>query len=363
MVAVVLESSEEENEFEEPEVDDAERLRMVKLVASQGARRSVACEPWSASPEWEPPVHPKTTSHRKLLEAAATKAIFFSGLPAEIMNQLVDAFAGPLRIRSRHEIITQGTDVGCDEPALFILANGKVGVYKRVGSEAHPGKEVFSTGQQGYIFGELALLYQCPRQATVIASADSTLWFINREIFNNLVKGKLVSIRARHVKFLESVEVLKGLTTDERQRIADVLQQRIFQKSDTIIRAGDDGAEFFMLEEGRAIAVHRGCALKHYGPGDYFGELALLRNQKRSVDVVADTSPTKVVALDAGSFKRLLGPLSRLMQDRAQAYTPIRSSNTLSQNPPLHEPSGGLAEWMFGVTCCKSTQKPQVVPM
>lgn len=57
----------------------------------------------------------------------------------------------------------------------------------------------------------------------------------------------------------------------------------------------------------------------HYKPGDYFGELALLRNEPRAANIVAKTK-LKVVSLERQSFKRLLGPLDEILKRNMNAY-------------------------------------------
>ena len=83
------------------------------------------------------------------------------------------------------------------------------------------------------------------------------------------------------------------------------------------VSQGEEGKKFYIIEDGEAVANKNGTQVMSYSPGDYFGELALIRNQPRAATVTAKT-PCKLLSVDSGSFKRLLNVNDLL--ERANKY-------------------------------------------
>merc|ERR1719427_1342269 len=110
---------------------------------------------------------------------------------------------------------------------------------------------------------------------------------------------------------------MKMLDNYELSQIADALRTEEYAAGAVIMTQGDVGDKFYIVEEGEARATKSGDEVMLYKTGDYFGELAVIRNQPRAATVRAFT-PVKVLTLDRASFKRLL-PVGDLME-RAMAY-------------------------------------------
>jgi CRP-like cAMP-binding protein len=79
--------------------------------------------------------------------------------------------------------------------------------------------------------------------------------------------------------------------TDRRQaeQIARLLKERHFAKGETVIMEGPGGAAFFIIDSGGAAVSSKGVHLATLGPGDYFGEIALIDGGARSAMVTAAT--------------------------------------------------------------------------
>lgn len=309
------------SDSEESELDEEEFLRQ-QAARKAGSRKSVAAEKWNKSKDWKAPVHKKTPEQLIQIKAACTKSFMFAALPQEMLDTVLDAFDGPHEIEPKSEVIKQGAEVVGGEPGLYIIESGTLDAFKTSSpDDEHPGKKVFSYDTAGQSFGELALLYNCPRAATVIASTKSVIWSIDRDTFNNCVKGAALEMQELRDEFLSSVEILKSLTPEERGKIRDVMQPRDFKKGDKIITQGETGLEFFLIAEGSAHAEQEGKGrVEEYSIGSYFGELSTLRQQARAASVIADETPTKAFVLDGISFKRLLGTLEVAMNEKAKAY-------------------------------------------
>merc|ERR1712154_228949 len=95
-------------------------------------------------------------------------------------------------------------------------------------------------------------------------------------------------------------------------------------EGDVIIRQGDGGDRFYLLEEGTANAIKTNESgeeeiVFQYTENDYFGELALLKDEPRAATIKA-TSALKVAWLDRGSFTRLLGSLTTVLERNTEKY-------------------------------------------
>lgn len=168
----------------------------------------------------------------------------------------------------------------------------------------------------GGTFGELALMYGAPRNATVVSAEDNCcLWALDRVTFRRILMDGAFRKRRMYEGFLKEVPLLEGLDSYERNKVADALESVTYPKGATIIHEGDVGDAFYLLEEGDAAAYKEGKErpVKIYKKGDFFGELALLDDKPRAASVVCETD-CKVAKLSREGFSRLLGPVEGVMR-------------------------------------------------
>ena len=184
------------------------------------------------------------------------------------------------------------------------------------------GKEVVQIGPGGS-FGELALMYNAPRAATVRALDNGILYAVDRFTFRRVIIDLAHEKRCKYMDFLKSLPLLASTLSDlEIGKIADALEEVQFSApGDLVIKQGDPGDAFYIVLDGTA-AVHRdGNHVGTLNPGDYFGELALLKRQPRAASIsVQPPGPLKCLRLGEADFVRLLGPLEELLKRNEEQY-------------------------------------------
>jgi len=95
---------------------------------------------------------------------------------------------------------------------------------------------------------------------------------------------------------LGRIDALRDLSLGQRRMLAEIADEITVPAGETLIRQGDPGYEFIMLEEGSAEVLQDGERINVVGPGDFFGELSVLEDgAARSASVVATTDVRAIV--------------------------------------------------------------------
>jgi CRP/FNR family cyclic AMP-dependent transcriptional regulator len=117
------------------------------------------------------------------------------------------------------------------------------------------------------------------------------------------------SSRRPAIRLLKDVPLFGALTRPQLARLADIAREVTYGPGRMLVRDGTPGVAFYVITEGRAkvikgkIASARGAAT--LGPGDFFGELALLDGGPRTASVVADGAIT-TIRIERAPFRSLL---------------------------------------------------------
>ena len=172
----------------------------------------------------------------------------------------------------------------------------------------------------GNAFGELALMYNCPRAATIRAVSMCTVWTLGRLTFRRLLATTASSAIAERCAFLKKVPQLGSLSNNAINSIAGAMESKTYRMNDNIIEQGERGDAFYVLKDGSCTAYqakHPGEAAVKVGDlvaGDFFGETALLNNEPRNATVTVASKMTEVLVLSKADFEMILGPLGSQLQ-------------------------------------------------
>merc|ERR1719265_2439445 len=176
------------------------------------------------------------------------------------------------------------------------------------------------TCNPGDSFGELALMYNAPRAATVKAVTDVICWAMDRVTFKLTLMDNTLKKRDKNAAFLEEIPLLGSLLKYERLTIADALTPQLFKNGDVIIKQGDAGDNFYILESGECTVHVDGKQMGEIEAGGYFGELALLHDQPRAATITASSPDVKVLSLDKSTFTGVMGPLHTILKRNGEQY-------------------------------------------
>lgn len=117
---------------------------------------------------------------------------------------------------------------------LYVVDSGTLDCFKRFKKDED--EKFLKTYQPGESFGELALLYNAPRAATIRAAQDSILFSLDRECFNNIVKDSAIKKREEYESLLSKIDLLSTMDSYERSKIADALKHARFKAGDYVVK-------------------------------------------------------------------------------------------------------------------------------
>lgn len=228
-------------------------------------------------------------------------------MDTERLEAVVNAMSSKI-LEPGNYIITEG-DTGS---SFYVSANGEFEVIK--------DNKVLKTFGSGVVFGELAILYKAKRFASIrgksftviktvliffliLVKTPSKIWMLERKTFQKIMMTTGRKERNENIKFLDSVSILSGLNPSILSNIADLLKREFYATGTTIIQQGDPGDKFYIIRGGNVTVVKRDNTGKERVVGnlkrtDYFGEQALIHQDKRLASIIANEPGVECLTLD-----------------------------------------------------------------
>ncbi|KAK2834415.1 hypothetical protein Q7C36_015116 [Tachysurus vachellii] len=258
---------------------------------------------------------------RQRLQEACNDILIFKNLDQEQMSQVLDAMFEKTVSAGEH-IIDQdddGDNFYVIERGTFDILLKSEGTTRTVGSYDNRGS-----------FGELALMYNTPRAATIVATSPGALWCLDRLTFRRIIVKNNAKKRKMYEAFIETLPLLTSLEVSERMKVVDVLSSRVYNNGEQIIAQGDMADCFYIVESGEVRITMKRNRLKTDSEfeevdiatctrGQYFGELALVTNKPRAASAYA-VDNVKCLVMDIQAFERLLGPCMDIMKRNIANY-------------------------------------------
>jgi len=232
-------------------------------------------------------------------------------------NQLKTVNFGP-----GHVLMKQG-----DRGTLaWLLQDGEVEVY----AETETGKKSLAKLSGKQVVGEMALIDNGLRTATVVVRAPVTATEIPRDVFNKMFAS--CEPLARHVlsHLVNAVRASRGIpiveagisgpTIRSSEDSGRILERRVFGPSTFIFRENDPGEAAYLIQTGSVNIMHETTLVASLGPGRTFGEIALLRNAKRMASAVVGESGTSVEIIRRREFDKAINSMPKILQSLTHAY-------------------------------------------
>jgi len=226
-----------------------------------------------------------------------------------------------------------------------IVEQGKVGttffVTQTGRLEVSVSGNVMNTLAQGTAFGGLALLYNCPRTATVKALDDCGVWGANGSTFHRILQENAQKHYAENRKFLDALRLFDGLTNKQKDRVGETFFTEVFEAGSRVLTEGDATTAIYFVKKGELSVCQGGTVkasgefvdgkeLSRLGPGDCFGDRALLNEGRQDVTVVS-VGRCECGCISVTELKEILGSDLGACLERNFILQGLKKSPVLSQ--------------------------------
>ncbi|KAK7247633.1 hypothetical protein RIF29_42520 [Crotalaria pallida] len=285
---------------------------------------------------WVPPssAHRKTWEEEAHIEQALHDHFLFRKLTDSQCHVLLDCMQR-VEVEPGDIIVQQGGEGDC----FYVVGSGEFEVLATQEENDGEVPRVLQryTAEKLSCFGELALMYNKPLQASVRAVTKGTLWSLKREDFRGILMSEFSNLSS--LKLLRSVDLLSKLTILQLSQISDSLSELSFSSGQTIIDKSEALA-LYIIQKGQVkitfdadiLSGPNACSLKpdienedgdvqdgrelsiEKTEGSYFGEWALLGERIGSLSAVA-VGDVVCAILTKEKFESVIGSLQKLSNE------------------------------------------------
>ncbi|KAJ4770180.1 Protein kinase family protein [Rhynchospora pubera] len=296
---------------------------------------------------WVPPSpsHRKTWEEEAHIERALDGHFLFRKLTDSQRHVLLDCLHR-IEVKPGEIIVQQGGEGDC----FYVVGSGEFEVFA---IQEENGTEITKvlhqyTAEKLSSFGELALMYNKPLQASVRAVTSGTLWALRREDFRGILVSEFSNLAS--LKLLRSVDIFSRLTILQLSQIADSLEEVSFSDGEEIISQNDFLDSLYIVRKGQVtlrynpglmnpdacgiLDLHlkrwdhsqekNGEILVSVLEGGYFGEWALLNDSVSSLTAIS-IGDVVCLVINKEKFDEIAGPISLFPEED------VKESNSLEE--------------------------------
>lgn len=262
---------------------------------------------------WNPsPSAPKSPQTKARLEGILANNILLSSLNHEGKTTVVEAYER-VEVAKDVALVREGETGDC----CYIVESGKLSCdMKEKGHRCD-----YNPGQT---FGELALMYGNIRAATITVSATQTLtpcvlWRLDRAIFKKIVLNAAQPNQHLFLDFIATVHLFSSLVRQDKEKMVTCSQHLLYRQGQILLETGHMSAEryVYLIKSGKVAIIADHKEVEMLGPGQFFGEKAILFDECPTADAVAREEsevfrvPETVVLSCPGDFLQRLKEFAR----------------------------------------------------
>jgi len=251
------------------------------------------------------PVFHKTPDEKNLIREALKTSFVFVACSDRELRTIIDALE-ELSCRAGEQLIVEG-DVG---DYFYVLKTGTVRFEVNGKLKGHT--------QKGKTFGELALLHSTPREVSVTAETDITIYRVDRNTFRYIMHSQTTETEKAKTQLLQGVKFFDCLEPNNKNKLVHAMVPHVFEEGENVTQDGEEIAQLHVIQEGRirVTNVSLDNEEKEYeelGPADHFGETSLLKGSSAKCPAAVALTRAVTLSIDKDTFEKAIGDVAELI--------------------------------------------------
>ena len=197
---------------------------------------------------------------------------------------------------------------------MFFVSRGELRVIMEVN-----GKEVVAQSlRDGDFCGEVAMVFDTPRTASIMAAVKTQVFVLTRTSFNRILKSQSGCLKDKMIEvarerfnnyilrdLVRKVPIFSKADNNFIIQLVAVMNSETFKPGEDIVFEGQGGDQMYFISRGRLNVILSGERVFLLSDGDFFGEIALILDTPRTASVVAETTTT-LYSLHRNDFNQIL---------------------------------------------------------